>query len=194
MPGKGVEEMATQVTWRGLGGPAMLALALAAGSAAAQEVEEVPPDGGGGEIAYGDDPVYGEGSGGGGEEIVYIEDPIYEEGSDGGGETPSEEVVYDDGAVEGEEGVDGGEVVYVEADGGPVDAGCGGCEAEGLASPLGEELPLGAEATPTPVRLVAAAEEEDHDEWRFGRSPASSNACLAPEGYVAWLCEGYPQP
>lgn len=38
------------------------------------------------------------------------------------------------------------------------------------------------------------ASREDPDEWRFDRSPPSSNACFVPELYVAWLCEGYPQP
>ena len=58
----------------------------------------------------------------------------------------------------------------------------------------------GAVLSESPTRAGAMADtrsadvsRDDPDEWRFDRSPASSNACFVPELYVAWLCEGYPQ-
>ena len=131
--------MATDARWRRISWPAMLALALAAGSAAAQEIEEVPPDAGG------------------------------------------EDVVYED-------------VGYLDEEPVPVDSTCDGCETEWVVSHYGGELAEEPGATTVARRADATSGDEDHDEWRFGRSPGRSNACSVPELYVAWLCQAYPQP
>lgn len=150
--------MARSATSRGSGWAAMLALTLAAGSVAAQEV---PPSEGGEEFT--------------GEEVGVVVSQ-----ADGGAE---EDAVFDDGTAGGED------MVYLDE---PIEGvgTCDGCGFDAIA--YGGEVSDG--PGETAFRQAVEHDEGDHDDWRFGRSLASSNACLVPELYVAWLCEGYPQP
>ena len=73
------------------------------------------------------------------------------------------------------------------------DGFCDDCEESGDFE--GEVLSKGPSGAGTTAGTRSTdSSREEPDEWRFGRSPPSSNACFVPELYVAWLCEGYPQP